>query len=87
VLPEKEAKALIEANRLLRRIQGFLRLSAGTDFTEKGAPEGQKAALARACGVDDFAGVRRAMKTAVKTGKKAYETHIAEPARNSAEDT
>jgi glutamate-ammonia-ligase adenylyltransferase len=87
VLPEKEAKALIEANRLLRRIQGFLRLSAGTDFTEKGAPEGQKAALARACGVDDFAGVRRAMKTAVKTGKKAYEAHIAEPARNSAEDT
>ena len=86
VLPEKQAQDLIEANRLLRRIQGFLRLSAGTDFTEKGAPEGQKTALARACGFEDFAAVRAAMKAATKTGKKAYQTWIAEPARRNAEE-
>lgn len=86
VLPPAQAEELVAANRLLRRIQGFLRLSAGSDFTEKGAPEGQKAALARACSLADFAAVRRELKAATKTAKKAYDAWIAEPARDARQD-
>ena len=86
VLPEDQAKTLVEANRLLRKIQGFLRLSAGADFTEKDAPQGLKDALARTCGLKDIEAVRREMKAATKATRKAYAALIEEPAAKAAED-
>jgi glutamate-ammonia-ligase adenylyltransferase len=85
VLPEVQAAALVEANRLLRNIQGFLRLSAGTDFTEKEAPQGLKDALARGCGLEDISEVRRKLKAATKATTKAYAALIEKPAAPEAE--
>ncbi len=72
LLAQDRAGELVEANRLLRRIQGFLRLSAGSDFSEDDAPAGQKAGLAKACGLADFAAVGQALDAASATTLKAY---------------
>jgi glutamate-ammonia-ligase adenylyltransferase len=58
VLAQARADFLIEATRLMRRVQGLLRLTAGAAFDESAAPAGVKEQLARACGCPDFEALR-----------------------------
>ena len=79
------AHRLIEASRLLRGVQGFLRLTAGADFDETQAPEGLKASLARAGGALDFASLKASLIAAAQGVIEAYEAIVEEPARAAKE--
>jgi glutamate-ammonia-ligase adenylyltransferase len=74
------AQRLIEASRLLRAVQGFLRLTAGAEFDETQASDGLKASLARAGGAPDFAALKASLIAAAQGVLDAYEAIVEEPA-------
>ena len=64
------------ATRLMRQVQGLLRLMAGDDVDEDRAPDGMKAQLAHACGARDFNDLRaRVLDTAARV-RTIFERHI-----------
>lgn len=74
---------LIEATRLMRQVQGYLRLTLGDSFDESTAPEGLKAALAEATGTADFGALRHAVITSAQTAHEAFVEIIDEPAKTA----
>jgi len=81
LLDTDRAKRLIEATRLIRQIQGMLRLTAAPAFDADQGSESLKTALARAAGLDDFGALRaRLIETAQAVHEIFVET-IEAPAR------
>ena len=76
---------LIEATRLMRQVQGYLRLTVGDGFDESTAPNGLKAALAEATGTADFAALKDAVITSAQTAHEAFIEIIDEPAKAAAD--
>ncbi len=76
VLDPDEAATLLDAARLMRRVQGLLRLTAGEDFDEATAPEGVKGQLAQACGVADFEGLRAHLLDRAAAVRQIFNRHI-----------
>jgi glutamate-ammonia-ligase adenylyltransferase len=74
------AETLIAATRLMRRVQGLLRLMAGEDFDEAQAPAGVKAQLARACGAADFEDLRRRVLDTAEQVRHIFDRVIRAPA-------
>ena len=78
------AARLIEAVRLMRQVQGFLRLTVTGPFDEAAAPEGLKAALARAAGAGDFAALKETLIATAQVAHEAFVELVVEPAREAA---
>jgi glutamate-ammonia-ligase adenylyltransferase len=76
---------LIEATRLMRQVQGFLRLTVGGDLDEAAAPEGLKASLAQATGAADLESLKARLTTTAQVVHEAFIEIIEEPARAAAE--
>ncbi|MDH3474969.1 MAG: bifunctional [glutamine synthetase] adenylyltransferase/[glutamine synthetase]-adenylyl-L-tyrosine phosphorylase, partial [Rhodospirillales bacterium] len=76
---------LIEATRLMRQVQGFLRLTVGGDLDESAAPEGLKASLAQATGAADLESLKARLTTTAQVVHEAFIETIEEPARVAAE--
>jgi glutamate-ammonia-ligase adenylyltransferase len=79
------APRLIEATRLMRQVQSFLRLTVAGDFDEEEAPEGLKRSLARAAEAESFPALKDKILTAAQTAYEAYREIIEEPAKAIAE--
>ncbi|MCH8926531.1 MAG: bifunctional [glutamine synthetase] adenylyltransferase/[glutamine synthetase]-adenylyl-L-tyrosine phosphorylase [Proteobacteria bacterium] len=67
------ARRLIAATRLIRQVQGMLRLTAAPAFDADSGTEGLKASLARAAGMADFASLR---ETLIATAAEVHEVFI-----------
>ena len=78
------ARRLIEATRLVRQVQGMLRLTAAPAFDADGGTEGLQASLARAAGMADFAALRDALAASAKAVHEIFLDTIEEPARKLA---
>ncbi len=75
---------LIEAARLMRQVQSFLRLTVGRDFDEAAAPEALKASLAAAAGAADLPALRDRLITTAQIVREAYGEIIGVPAAAAA---
>jgi glutamate-ammonia-ligase adenylyltransferase len=75
------AGRLIEATRLMRQVQGFLRLTVIGAFDEEAAPEGLKSTLAQAAGAADFAALKAGLIGAAQGAHEAFVEIIEQPAR------
>ena len=75
------ARRLIEATRLVRQVQGMLRLTSGPAFDADSGTEGLRASLARAAGMDDFATLRGALAASAQEVHEIFIDTIEEPAR------
>jgi glutamate-ammonia-ligase adenylyltransferase len=82
VLGTSLAGRLIAATRLIRQVQGFLRLTVSEAFDEEAAPEGLKSALARATGAADFAALKADLFGTAQAAHEAFVEIIEEPARH-----
>ena len=80
VLARTEADRLIDAMRLWRRLQGFLRLTTGGAFDPKTASEGVKRALAVAGGAADLVDLEARMAEAASGVRDLYRRYVDEPA-------
>ncbi|MDH3910177.1 MAG: bifunctional [glutamine synthetase] adenylyltransferase/[glutamine synthetase]-adenylyl-L-tyrosine phosphorylase [Rhodospirillales bacterium] len=78
------AGRLIEATRLMRQVQGFLRLTVSGAFDEEAAPEGLKSALARAAGAADFAALKADLIGTAQAAHEAFVELVEAPAREAA---
>jgi glutamate-ammonia-ligase adenylyltransferase len=77
------AQMLIDATRLIRQIQGMLRLTAAPAFdADQGSPS-LKSALARAAGLDDFDTLRRHLIETAQTVHEIFIETIETPAREA----
>ena len=65
---------------LWHRVQGAIRLTAEEGFEDHDLPEGQRNALVRAGGVEDFAALKAAMDQASATVHRHFEAIIMAPA-------
>ena len=79
------AHTLIDATKLMRAVQGFLRLTAGADFDEDAAPVELKDSLARAAGCPDFAALKDSLIATAQSVLELYEAMIEEPAQAARE--
>jgi glutamate-ammonia-ligase adenylyltransferase len=79
------AGRLIEATRLMRQVQGFLRLTVSGAFDQTAAPEGLKSALARATGAADFAALEAGLIGTAQAVYEAFVEIIEDPARSLAD--
>ena len=79
VLSPTEAESLVHATRLMRQVQGLLRLMAGEDFDETQAPAGLKAHLARACGAAGFEDLRHHVLDSASRVRHIFARHIGDP--------
>ncbi|MHA1152134.1 MAG: bifunctional [glutamine synthetase] adenylyltransferase/[glutamine synthetase]-adenylyl-L-tyrosine phosphorylase [Alphaproteobacteria bacterium] len=75
------AQRLIEATRLVRQVQGMLRLTVGPAFDADAGTEGLKASLARAAGMTDFAALHDALAASAREVHEIFVDQIEEPAR------
>jgi glutamate-ammonia-ligase adenylyltransferase len=75
------AQRLIEATRLMRQVQGMLRLTAAPAFDADRGTEGLQASLARAAGMTDFASLRQALIATAQEVHEVFIDRIEEPAR------
>ena len=75
------AEKLIAAIRLWRNLQGTLRLGFGASFDESTAPDGSKALLAMACGVDDFETLKRTVADTARQCRDIFDDLIEAPAQ------
>jgi len=73
LLQAEQASLLIGATRLVRQIQGMLRLTAAPAFDADQGSESLKSALARAAGLDDFETLRRRL---IETAQAVHEVFI-----------
>ena len=81
LLDESDAETLIAATRLMRQVQGLLRLMAGDDFDETQAPAGLKQQLAKACGAPDFETLRGDVLARAQAVRHIFSREITAPAR------
>ncbi|RDD60886.1 bifunctional [glutamine synthetase] adenylyltransferase/[glutamine synthetase]-adenylyl-L-tyrosine phosphorylase [Ferruginivarius sediminum] len=86
ILTPQRAEFLISATRLMRRVQGLLRLMAGSAFDEATAPEGLKAQLAAACGCADFEALRERVLATAEQVHHIFRELIEDPAAAAAPD-
>ena len=75
------AQRLIEATRLVRQVQGMLRLTVGPAFDADSGTEGLQASLARAAGMADFAALHDALAARAAEVHETFIDTIEEPAR------
>ncbi len=75
------AQRLIEATRLVRQVQGMLRLTVGPAFDADSGTEGLQASLARAAGKADFAALRDALIASAGEAHEIFIDIIEDPAR------
>ncbi len=75
------ARRLIEATRLMRQVQGMLRLTAAPAFDADSGTESLQASLARAAGMRDFAALRDALITTAQEVHEVFIDRIEAPAR------
>jgi glutamate-ammonia-ligase adenylyltransferase len=75
------AQRLIETTRLVRQVQGMLRLTVGPAFDADTGTEGLKASLAHAAGMDNFAALRNALIASAREVHEIFIDTIEEPAR------
>ena len=73
LLAQEAAEALIEAGRLWRGLQGYLRLTTGGGFEEGQASEPLRLALARTGGAIDFSGLTQKMADTARRVRELYE--------------
>ncbi|MFC6213886.1 bifunctional [glutamine synthetase] adenylyltransferase/[glutamine synthetase]-adenylyl-L-tyrosine phosphorylase [Fodinicurvata halophila] len=81
LIPTEEEKGLVEAAQLFRRVQNFLRLTAGDNFDEAQAGHSLKAALAKATEMDNFEGLKDTLTSNAQLVSRYYQERIEEPAR------
>jgi glutamate-ammonia-ligase adenylyltransferase len=79
-LAPEAARELIAATVQARNIQGLLRLCSDGPFNEKGAPDGLRAALARAGKAPDFDALRQQLTRTQEQTVEHFETLIEAPA-------
>ncbi len=72
---------MIDATKLMRAVQSFLRLTAGADFDEDAAPVELKDSLARAAECPDFAALKDSLIATAQSVLELYEAMIEEPAQ------
>ncbi len=75
------AQRLIEATRLVRQVQGMLRLTVGPAFDADSGTEGLKASLARAAGMADFKALHDALAASAQEVHEIFIDTIEDPAR------
>ncbi|RMD64040.1 MAG: bifunctional [glutamine synthetase] adenylyltransferase/[glutamine synthetase]-adenylyl-L-tyrosine phosphorylase [Alphaproteobacteria bacterium] len=75
------AERLITATRLMRTVQGLLRLTAAPAFDADQGTPGLQAALARAAGMADFPTLRATLATTAQTVYEVFVERIETPAR------
>jgi glutamate-ammonia-ligase adenylyltransferase len=75
------AQRLIEATRLVRQVQGMLRLTVGPAFDADSGTEGLQVSLARAAGMADFAALKGALIASAQEVHEIFIDTIEEPAR------
>jgi glutamate-ammonia-ligase adenylyltransferase len=81
LLSDPHAEALLDAHGLWMRLQAAIRLTTpGGVFDEVNAPHGQKAALARAAGVDRFEDLAPRMAAAATAAYAAFREIVDQPA-------
>jgi len=78
------ARRLIEATRLVRQIQGMLRLTVGPAFDADSGTDGLKASLARAAGMSDFAALRATLVSTAQMVHEVFVEMVEEPAQAAA---
>lgn len=83
LLEPEPARLLIDATRLIRQIQGMLRLTAAPAFDADQGSDSLKSALARAAGLDDFETLRRRLITTTDAVHAIFVDTIETPARGS----
>ncbi|WP_282606278.1 bifunctional [glutamine synthetase] adenylyltransferase/[glutamine synthetase]-adenylyl-L-tyrosine phosphorylase [Pelagibius sp. Alg239-R121] len=79
ILSAKDAGQLIATHRLLREIQGLLRLTVGDSFEEETASDDLKIALCRATGFEDFQSLKKAMIEQTDACYEIYQEIIGRP--------
>ena len=82
VLPPERATRLAAALRRYRAVQSFLRLTVGGDFDESAAPEGLRAALARAAEAESFEALKETLAEDFAAVHAAFTEMIEAPARD-----
>lgn len=80
LLGEEDAKRLLEALGLWRRVQALLRLTVTEKFDEEKAPEGQKHALTRVTRAETFDALKAEMAEAAQAVRGIFENLIFDPA-------
>ncbi|SDF41812.1 glutamate-ammonia-ligase adenylyltransferase [Limimonas halophila] len=80
VLGRERAETLIEAARLMRHVQGMLRLMAGSAFDEANAPAGLMARLAESCGEGDSEALRARLANTAERVHAIFDELVEEPA-------
>ena len=75
------AQRLIDATRLVRQVQGMLRLTAAPAFDADSGTPGLQESLARAAGMDDFPALRNALVSSAQVVHEVFIEIIEEPAR------
>jgi [glutamine synthetase] adenylyltransferase / [glutamine synthetase]-adenylyl-L-tyrosine phosphorylase len=86
-LAATDAAMLIEAMRLWRRLQGFLRLTTGGDFDAATASDGVKRALAKAGGAADIPTLEAKILAVAAHVADLYGRLIDAPAKTNAQET
>lgn len=85
LISAQEETDLIGAARLFRRVQNYLRLTAGDNFDEPQAGQSLKSALAKATEMDNFEALKDTLTTNAQVITRYYQERIEEPARNLTE--
>jgi glutamate-ammonia-ligase adenylyltransferase len=80
------AGQLIEATRMMRQVQGMLRLTVGPAFDADSLPTGLQSSLARAAGLSDFAELKQRLIMTAGSVHEIFIDMIEEPARLLAPD-
>ncbi len=81
LLDPARAKVLIEATRLMRQVQGMLRLVAAPAFDADTGTPALQTSLARAAGMTDFACLREGLESTARNVHAIFSEMIEEPAR------
>ena len=79
LLGADDARTLIAATRLMRRLRGLLKLTIDGARVESEAPEGLRIALARGCGARDFTALRDRLLAVEERVRALYDRLIAQP--------
>ena len=80
LIDTESAHRLIDTLRLLRRVQGLLRLTVDVDFKPEAAPEGLRRALAATAGAVDFDALKTHLHDSASEAHRLFEELIDGPA-------
>jgi glutamate-ammonia-ligase adenylyltransferase len=82
LLAPEHARRLVEAGRLWRALQGYLRLTTGGGFEEAHAPDPLRASLARVGGAGDFKDLTKKMGETARQVRGIFEELVLAAAPN-----